>query len=168
MLPVFSLAFDFDIDYNLCNLYPELYQDLILGKSLNNRTFYGWCLLSLYQGIVIQGISQKFTSLNNYDFTKMVAISFITLVLNELIMAGLEIRTWQKMMTFSQVATAAFFVISIPFLFEYFDLSYVSSFQFFPELIFILALSILPVWIIRTIYRRWNLPSYVKVQHFAV
>lgn len=168
MLPVFSLAFDFDIDYNLCNLYPELYQDLILGKSLNNRTFYGWCLLSLYQGIVIQGISQKFTSLNNYDFTKMVAISFITLVLNELIMAGLEIRTWQKIMTFSQVATAAFFVISIPFLSEYFDLSYVSSFQFFPELIFILALSILPVWIIRTIYRRWNLPSYVKVQHFAV
>lgn len=168
MLPVFSLAFDFDINYKLCNLYPELYQDLILGKSLNSRTFYGWCFLSLYQGIVIQGISQKFTSLNNYDFTKMVAISFITLVLNEMIMAGLEIRTWQKIMTYSQVSTAAFFFISIPFLSEYFDLSYVGSFQFFPELIFILALSILPVWIIRTIYRRWNLPSYVKVQHFAV
>lgn len=168
MMPVFALAFDFDIPYKLCKLYPELYQDLITGKSLNNKTFYGWCLLSLYQGIAIQCLSQKFTSLKSDDFTKMVAISFISLVLNELIMSGLEIRTWQAFMTYAQVSTAVFFVSSIPFLSEYFDLSYVYSFEFFPELIFILALGVLPVFVIRSIYRKWNLPSYVKVQHFAV
>ena len=168
MMPVFALAFDFDIPYKLCKLYPELYQDLISGKSLNKKTFYGWCILSLYQGIAIQSLSQKFTSLKTQDFTKMVAISFISLVLNELIMSGLEIRTWQAFMTYAQVSTAVFFVISIPFLTEYFDISYVYSFEFFPELIFILALGIIPVFIIRSIYRKWNLPSYVKVQHFAV
>lgn len=168
MMPVFALAFDFDIPYKLCKLYPELYQDLITGKSLNKKTFYGWCLLSLYQGIAIQSLSQKFTSLKSDDFTKMVAISFISLVLNELIMSGLEIRTWQAFMTYAQVSTAVFFVISIPFLSEYFDLSYVCSFEFFPELIFIIALGVLPVFVIRSIYRKWNLPSYVKVQHFAV
>ena len=39
MAPVFSLTLDCDIDEHLTKLYPELYKELTLGKSLSYKTF---------------------------------------------------------------------------------------------------------------------------------
>ncbi|KAL6937604.1 putative aminophospholipid-translocase [Hanseniaspora osmophila] len=168
MAPVFSLTTDYDIDESLSMLYPELYKELTEGKSLSYKSFFAWCALSLYQGVVIQGFSQHFTSLKDIDFTKMVAISFTVLIFNELIMVALEIRTWNKMMFLSEIVTFLLYVVSVPFLSEYFNLEYVLSLTFFVEMIFILSVSILPVWMIRALYRRLHLPSYAKVQQFSV
>ena len=57
MAPVFLLVLDRDVDEKLANLYPELYRELKSGKSLSYRTFFTWVLVSVYQGIVIQGLS---------------------------------------------------------------------------------------------------------------
>ena len=96
MAPVFSMTLDHDIEESLTKIYPELYKDLTEGKSLSYKTFFVWCALSLFQGCVIQGCSQVFSSLLEVDFTKMVAIGFTALILNELIMVALEIYTWNK------------------------------------------------------------------------
>ncbi|CAM9013937.1 unnamed protein product [Wickerhamomyces anomalus] len=84
MMPVFALVFDYDVNKEVCFVFPELYHELTSGKSLSYVTFFVWCAVSLFQGSVIQLFAQAFTSINEVDFTKMVALSFSGLVLNEL------------------------------------------------------------------------------------
>lgn len=167
MAPVFSLTLDHDIDKSLTKIYPELYKDLTEGKSLSYKTFLVWVALSLFQGCVIQGSSQQFTSLDPQDFKKMVAISFSALVVNELIMVALEINTWNKVMIVTEISTLLLYIISVPFLGDYFDLTYMTKLMFFGASFFILAISVFPVWAAKAIHRKLNPPSYAKVQEFA-
>jgi len=120
-LPVFSLVLDKDVDENLANLYPELYKELTTGASLSYRTFFVWVLVSIYQGGMIQGLSQLLTEV---DGPRMVAVSFTVLVLNELIMVAFEITTWHPFMVMSLVGTFMIYLVSIPFLGGYFDLAF--------------------------------------------
>lgn len=167
MAPVFSLTSDHDIDESLTKIYPELYKDLTEGKSLSYKTFFVWVALSLFQGIVIQGFSQYFTSVNTIDFHKMVAISFTALVLNELIMVALEVNTWNKIMVITEILTLLLYIVSIPFLGDYFEFGYMTKLLFFGELLCILSISVLPVWAAKAIQRKLHPPSYAKVQEFT-
>jgi phospholipid-translocating ATPase len=119
--PVFSLVLDKDVDENLANLYPELYKELTTGSSLSYRTFFVWVAVSVYQGGMIQGLSQILTEV---DGPKMVAVSFTVLVLNELCMVAFEITTWHPIMIMSLVGTLLIYIGSIPFLGGYFDLGF--------------------------------------------
>lgn len=47
---VFALVMDRDIDSKTALTYPELYKDLVKGKSLSYKTFTAWLLLALFQG----------------------------------------------------------------------------------------------------------------------
>ncbi|CCK69918.1 aminophospholipid-translocating P4-type ATPase NEO1 KNAG_0D01670 [Huiozyma naganishii CBS 8797] len=167
MAPVFSLTLDHDIDESLTKMYPELYKDLTEGKSLSYKTFFVWCALSLYQGCIIQWFSQAFTGLATDNFTKMVSISFTALVINELIMVALEIYTWNKTMVVTELVTFAFYVASVPFLGEYFQLKYMTTIRFYAGLLVILLISIFPVWASKSVYRALHPPSYAKVQEFT-
>ena len=60
-MPVLSLVLDKDVDEELANLYPELYKELTSGRSLSYRTFFVWVFVSVYQGCLIQGLSQVLT-----------------------------------------------------------------------------------------------------------
>ncbi|KAI5789083.1 phospholipid-translocating P-type ATPase [Geopyxis carbonaria] len=164
MAPVFSLVLDRDVDEQLANLYPELYKDLTSGKSLSYRTFFVWVLVSIYQGSVIQGLSQILVGLDQDHFKTMVSVSFTVLVLNELIMVALEITTWHMWMIFAEIGTAIAFMISIPFLGDYFDLEYVISWAFLWRVLVISAISLIPPWTVKAVRRRLKPPSYAKVQ----
>lgn len=122
MAPVFSLVLDKDVDENLANLYPELYKELTSGSSLSYRTFFVWVFVSIYQGGMIQGLSQILTEV---DGPRMVAVSFTVLVLNELCMVAFEITTWHPIMILSLVGTMLLYFGSIPFLGGYFDLAFI-------------------------------------------
>ncbi|KAG8683682.1 putative aminophospholipid-translocase, partial [Ceratobasidium sp. 395] len=95
MAPVFSLVLDRDVNESLALLYPELYKELTKGRSLSFKTFFTWCVISVYQGesrlwgaIMIMSLL-----LFENEFLNIVAISFTALILNELIMVALEITT---------------------------------------------------------------------------
>lgn len=120
--PVLSLVLDKDVDENLASLYPELYKELTSGRSLSYRTFFVWVFVSIYQGCLIQGLSQVLTAVEG---PRMVAVSYTVLVLNELLMVAIEITTWHWVMVVSIVGTAVMFVGSIPFLGGYFDLGFI-------------------------------------------
>lgn len=122
--PVLSLVLDKDVDENLANLYPELYKELTSGRSLSYRTFFVWVLVSIYQGSMIQGLSQILTEV---DGKRMVAVSYTVLVLNELLMVAIEITTWHWVMIVSIVGTFMMYIASIPFLGGYFDLEFILS-----------------------------------------
>lgn len=164
MAPVFSLTLDTDIDERLTKLYPELYKELTLGKSLSYRTFFMWVAISLFQGSVIQLLAQRFQTLAESQFLAMVSISFTGLILNELIMVGLTVNTWRKAMVGSLVVTFMIYVVLIPFLTDYFDLAYITSFAFYWQTALVLALSLFPVWLTLALNRKFRPPSYAKVQ----
>jgi phospholipid-translocating ATPase len=166
MMPVFALVFDYDVEREVCFVFPELYHELTSGKSLSYVTFFVWCAVSLYQGSVIQLFSQGFTSIKPEDFTKMVALCFSGLILNELTMVGIEIHTWSKKMIFAEVFTFLLYIGSIPLLSEYFDLNFMISMDFFWQLAVIISTSILPIWITKVVYKRLYPPNYAKVQGY--
>lgn len=120
--PVLSLVLDKDVDENLANLYPELYKELTSGRSLSYRTFFVWVFVSIYQGGIIQGLSQILTEV---DGNKMRAVSYTVLVLNELLMVAIEITTWHPVMIISIIGTFVAYIASIPALGGYFDLEFV-------------------------------------------
>lgn len=124
MAPVFSLVLDKDVDEKLANLYPELYKDLTSGSALSYQTFFIWVFVSIYQGGMIQGLSQLLTEV---DGPKMVSVSFTVLILNELCMVAFEITTWHWFMVACLAGTLAVYLASIPFLGTYFDLAFIMT-----------------------------------------
>jgi len=167
MAPVFSLVLDRDVDESLANLYPELYKELTTGKSLSYRTFFIWVFVSIYQGSIIQGLSQILVGVDPLEQTvgkKMVSVSFTGLVLNELVMVAAEVTTWHPVMIFSILGTAAIYFGSIPFLGDYFDLGYVTSLAFVWRVVVIAAIALVPPYAGKILGRTLRPPSYRKVQ----
>ncbi|RDA88213.1 hypothetical protein CP532_0341 [Ophiocordyceps camponoti-leonardi (nom. inval.)] len=159
--PVLSLVLDQDVDENVANLYPELYKELTSGRSLSYRTFFVWVLVSIYQGGMIQGLSQLLTEV---DGPRMVAVSYTVLVLNELIMVAIEITTWHPVMIISILGTFLVFAGSIPFLGGYFDLKFIITLGFLWRILAIGAISLVPPYAGKLIRRAIKPPSYRKVQ----
>ncbi|CCM06450.1 uncharacterized protein FIBRA_08714 [Fibroporia radiculosa] len=151
MAPVFSLVLDRDVSEDLALLYPELYKELTKGRILSFKTFFMWLMISVYQGAAIMIMSLV---LFENEFLNIVSISFTALILNELIMVALEITTWHIYMVISEVVTLFFYVISIAFLPEYFDLSFVVSIRFAWKVAVIVAISAFPLYIIKLIRSR--------------
>ncbi|KAF7723368.1 putative aminophospholipid-translocase [Apophysomyces ossiformis] len=110
MAPVFSLVLDQDVSEEIALMYPELYKDLTKGRSLSNRTFFTWLLISVYQGHILfsrneceliycqtksgGAIMVLSILLFEDEFIHIVSISFTALIFNELLMVALEINTW--------------------------------------------------------------------------
>ncbi|KAL0952707.1 hypothetical protein HGRIS_006943 [Hohenbuehelia grisea] len=151
MAPVFSLVLDIDVNEDLALLYPELYKELTKGRALSYKTFFQWCMISLYQGAAIMLMSLV---LFENEFLHIVSISFTALILNELLMVALEITTWHLYMVVSEIVTLFFYMISIVFLPEYFDLSFVVSVDFAWRTAVIVAISALPLYVIKLIRSR--------------
>lgn len=162
MAPVFSLVFDRDVDEQLANLYPELYKELKSGRSLSYSTFFTWVLVSVYQGIVIQGLTQILVG--EVEGPRMLSVSFTVLVLNELIMVAVAVTTWHPIMIACILGTAAIYAASIPFLGLYFDLEYVVSWSWVWRVAAVAAISLVPVWGGKVIRGVWKPPNYRKVQ----
>lgn len=173
MAPVFSLVLDRDVSEDTALMYPELYKELTKGRSLSYRTFFTWLTISVYQGGSIMLLS---LFLFESEFLHIVAISFTALVLNELIMVALEITTWHPYMVASEVATAVIYFGSMWILPEYFgkptpslrmlltaDMHFVLTTTFIYKVVFIVAVSSLPLYVIKALHHRLNPASYAKV-----
>jgi phospholipid-translocating ATPase len=167
MMPVFSLVLDRDVDESVANLYPELYAELKTGRSLSYKSFFIWVAVSIYQGSMIQGLSQMFVGVGTDSttiFARMVSVSFTVLVLNELIMVAMEVTTWHWLMIASIVGTAGIYAGSVPFLGGYFELAYLGTPAFWWKGAVIAALSLVPPYAVKIIGRTLKPPSYRKVQ----
>ncbi|BGO95468.1 hypothetical protein NBRC10512_006146 [Rhodotorula toruloides] len=163
MLPVFSLVLDRDVNEDVALLYPELYKELTKGRSLSYKTFFTWLMISLYQGGAIMLLSLV---LFESEFLNIVSISFSALVVNELAMVAVEITTWHLAMVVSEVLTLALYVVSILFLPEYFDLSFVSSPSFLSKVALIVAISVFPLFVIKYLKSKLAPTAYAKLRDF--
>ncbi|XP_063042011.1 probable phospholipid-transporting ATPase IIB [Engraulis encrasicolus] len=160
MFPVFSLVLDQDVKPEMALLYPELYKDLTKGRSLSFKTFLIWVLISVYQGgILMYGALLLFES----EFVHVVAISFTALVLTELLMVALTVRTWHWLMVLAEFFSLGCYLASLAFLNEYFDLGFITTKAFLWKVSAITVVSCLPLYIIKYLKRKFSPPSYSKL-----
>ncbi|KAJ2430929.1 putative aminophospholipid-translocase, partial [Coemansia sp. RSA 2440] len=141
-------------------LYPELYAELTKGRALSLKTFFIWLLISIYQGGALMMLA---VWLFDTDFIHVVSISFTGLVLNELLMVALEIRTWHRWMIWSILGSLAIYVASIWVLPAYFDVMFILSAAFVWKTVVITAVSAVPLYIIKVIRRIYAPPAYAKL-----
>ena len=161
-LPVFSLVLDRDVPGKVAMTYPELYKELTKGRSLTYKTFFIWVLISIYQGGVIMfGALLLFEE----DFLHIVAISFTSLILTELTMVALTIRTWHPIMLVAELASVGIYFLSLVVLKDLFgrfdhplvsisilfflDPDFIRTTDFLWKTLVITAVSCLPLYLIK-------------------
>ncbi|KAF5920933.1 hypothetical protein HPG69_007553 [Diceros bicornis minor] len=160
MFPVFSLVLDKDVKSEVAMLYPELYKDLLKGRPLSYKTFLIWVLISIYQGSTIMyGALLLFES----EFVHIVAISFTSLILTELLMVALTIQTWHWLMTVAQLLSLACYIASLVFLHEFIDVYFIATLSFLWKVSVITLVSCLPLYVLKYLRRRFSPPSYSKL-----
>ncbi|XP_029410679.1 probable phospholipid-transporting ATPase IIB isoform X4 [Nannospalax galili] len=160
MFPVFSLVLDQDVKPEMAILYPELYKDLTKGRSLSFKTFLIWVLISIYQGgIIMYGALVLFEA----EFVHVVAISFTALILTELLMVALTIRTWHWLMVVAEFLSLGCYVASLAFLNEYFDVAFITTMTFLWKVSAITVVSCLPLYVLKYLKRKLSPPSYSKL-----
>lgn len=67
-------------------------------------------------------------------------------------------------MILAEIGTALAFLVSIPFLGDYFDLGYVVTLGFLWRVAVISSISLVPPFLIKWIRRKLKPPSYAKVR----
>lgn len=182
MFPVFSLVWDKDVIPQIALTYPELYKELAKGRSLSLKTFLLWTLISIYQGGAIMYGS---LILFEQDFNHVVAISFTSLILTELLMVGLTIRTWHYLNVLAMLLSLACYLLSLIILkdqfgelktkrkktnqliFYYFlkflDYQFIQTLQFAWKVLVITLISCLPLYVLKCIRIKFAPPNYAKL-----
>ncbi|XP_029773828.1 probable phospholipid-transporting ATPase IIA [Suricata suricatta] len=164
MFPVFSLVLDKDVKSEVAMLYPELYKDLLkpLGTSI---------VLSVSVNGPNLGASSKRRSTIMYgalllfesEFVHIVAISFTSLILTELLMVALTIQTWHWLMTVAELLSLACYIASLVFLHEFIDVYFIATLSFLWKVSVITLVSCLPLYVLKYLRRRFSPPSYSKL-----
>ncbi|XP_053402729.1 probable phospholipid-transporting ATPase IIB [Mercenaria mercenaria] len=160
MYPVFSLVLDKDVTPETALMYPELYKELTKGRSLSFKSFFMWVLISIYQGgIIMYGAFLLFED----EFIHVVAITFTSLILTELLMVALTIRTWHWAMILAEVFSLAIYIASLVVLRNYFDPMFLKTWNFFWKVIVITSVSCIPLYIAKFLRKKFNPPVYAKL-----
>ncbi|CAB3373244.1 Hypothetical predicted protein [Cloeon dipterum] len=160
MFPVFSLVLDKDVSSKIALTYPELYKELSKGRSLSFKTFFSWVLISIFQGgIIMYGALILFED----DFIHIVAISFTALVLTELTMVALTVRTWHYLMVLAELVSLAIYILSLILLRGYFDSEFIQTPQFLWKVSVITLVTCLPLYILKFLRRKFSPPIYSKL-----
>lgn len=160
MFPVFSLVLDKDVSPQIALTYPELYKELTKGRSLSYKTFLLWVLISIYQGgAIIYGSLILFEQ----DFNHIVAITFTALILTELLMVGLTVRSWHIWMIIAMMLSLMCYIVSLVVLREYFDADFIQSIEFGWKVSVITLISCLPLYILKCIRIKFSPPNYAKL-----
>lgn len=97
------------------------------------------------------------------EFIHIVAISFSALILTELIMVALTIRTWHKLMVLAELFSLVLYIISLAVLHEYFDWEFIWSWEFLWKVLVITLVSCLPLYILKFLRKKFSPPSYSKL-----
>ncbi|CAM4983143.1 unnamed protein product [Rotaria socialis] len=164
MFPVFSLVLDKDVPADIALLYPELYKELAKGRSLSLKTFSLWVLISVYQGSAIMyGAFVLFGD----DFIHIVSITFTALILTELLMVALAIRTWHTLMVVGEFLSFTCYILSIVIFQNHFDIRFLESWSFIWRVVTITAISCLPLYILKYMQTQFKPPIHEKLKQYS-
>jgi len=159
MFPVFSLVLDKDVSPRLVMRYPELYK-LMKGRSLTYKTFFLWVLISIYQGgVIMYGAMLLF----NDELIHVIAITFTAVILTELLMLLLIVKTWHWLMVVAELMSLSFYLITLIMSPGHFDDQFIQTTAFLWKVTLLTLISWCPLWVISKLLRKINPPSYEKL-----
>lgn len=161
MGPVFLLVLDVDVEAKIAMMYPELYKEMQKGRVLSYKTFFMWILVSVYQGAAIMYLG---ILLFKEDFIHVIAITFTVLIVTELLMVVVTVRTWHWLMAVAQIFSLGCYFLALVFLPEYFDPEFLTSTNFLLKFVALTAASCLPLFIMKYLRKRFAPPIYAKLQ----
>ncbi|XP_041454090.1 probable phospholipid-transporting ATPase IIB [Lytechinus variegatus] len=160
MFPVFLLVIDKDVTPETAIKYPELYKDLQKGRMLSWKMFFVWILISVYQGgIIMYGALWLFEG----EFLHIISITFTALIITELLMVALTIRTWHWTMVIAEILSIVIYIASMFIFTGYFDRDFITTFTFWWKVVVITLVSNVPLYILKFLRRRFSPPSYSKL-----
>ena len=154
--PVFALIWDVDIPLHQAFNYPSLYYLVQKGQNLSKKVFLIWLWKSVFQGSVIILLSLR---IFDNTFTEIVTITFTALILIEFINIYSSIRTWHYVITMSICLSAFFYLISLFFLKDLFNLGTLTL-SSFSKIMFIAMAASLPIELTKAI-KRMFFPSQI-------
>ena len=159
MFPVFSIVLDKDVSPKLVMRYPELYK-LMKGRSLSFKTFFIWVLISIYQGgVIMYGAMLLF----NDELIHVVAITFTAVILTELLMLALTVRTWHWLMIVAELISLSSYLLTLIIVPQYFDEKFIQTRAFLWKVTLLTVVSCLPLYILKFVHRKIAPPSHSKL-----
>ncbi|KAJ8302841.1 hypothetical protein KUTeg_019237 [Tegillarca granosa] len=127
-----------------CSVYATLYTMYPIWKG----------------GIIIYGALWLF----EYDFVHVVSITFTSLILTELLMVALTIRTWHYLIILAEVFSLAVYIASLAILQNiYFDASFLVAWDFIWKVLVITSVSCIPLYILKYLRKKFSPPVYSKL-----
>ncbi|KAF8565446.1 hypothetical protein P879_02250 [Paragonimus westermani] len=161
MFPVFSLVLDKDVPDRIALTYPELYKTLQKGREITFKAFFIWLLISIYQGgVIMYGALLLFED----EFIHVVAITFTALLLTELLMVAITIRTWHLLMVLAEIISLAIYALSLVVMRDYFDPHFLRTVGFLWKVLAITAVSCIPIIILKLIHYKFRPSIYSKLK----
>lgn len=159
MFPAISIVLDKDVSPKLVLTYPELYK-LMKGRSLSMKTFFIWVLISIYQGAAIMyGAMFLF----NDEFIHVVAITYTALILTELLMLALNVRSWHWMMVVAELISLSFYLLTLILFPQSFDSRFIQTIDFLWKVTLLTLVSCLPLYILKKLHRKIAPASHYKL-----
>lgn len=96
--PIFCTVLSSDITKENALKYPELYQDLVQERTLGFQAFFIWFFFSFYQGsFIMLGDIYYFEN----ELFSIIALSFTSLVVNEILMVSLVVHAFNRFILMS-------------------------------------------------------------------
>jgi phospholipid-translocating ATPase len=117
-------------------------------------------LFSLLAGSVI--MFGSFLLLHD-EFLHVVSVTFTALIITELVMVGLTVRTWHWLMVVAELVSVVVYIASLAVLSYYFDPTFLLTFGFVWKTLLITSLSIVPLCVLKVVQRRCAPASYMKL-----
>jgi len=97
------------------------------------------------------------------NFLNIVAISFTSLILVELLNVALEINKWHILMVVSEIVSILMYIASMFLLRSYFDVTFIFTSAFAWKVAVITSVSCLPPAMFTFAYRKYSPPAHSKV-----
>ena len=159
MFPVFSIVLDKDVSPLCVMRYPELYK-LMKGRSLSLKTFFIWVLISIYQGgVIMYGAMLLFHD----EFIHVVAITYTALILTELLMLALTVRTWHWMMVVAELISLSSYLLTLILFPQSFDAQFIQTKDFLWKVTLLTIVSCLPLYVLKFLHHKIAPASHYKL-----
>ncbi|CAF3442994.1 unnamed protein product [Rotaria socialis] len=101
------------------------------------------------------------------DFIHIVSITFTALILTELLMVALTIRTWHILMVIGEFLSFTCYILSIVIFQNYFDIRFLESWSFIWRVVTITVISCLPLYILKYVQTQFKPPIHEKLKQYS-
>ena len=99
----------------------------------------------------------------NDELIHVISITFTAVILTELLMLLLIVKTWHWLMVVAELMSLSFYLITLILWPSYFDDQFIQTMAFLWKVIALTLVSWLPLWVISKLLLKINPPSYQKL-----